>query len=112
MKGSAARSSWSEQLQTRRCSRQRNSALLYMIKHPTESDFEVKTSEAAIEVIFKPTSSHFTYTRFIEHKDIIEFGPLSPDPRVRQGGRSSGAYRSPEIRAMAFRLALEAARRN
>jgi hypothetical protein len=84
-----------------------------MIKRPTEFDFDVKTSEAAIEVIFIPTSSHFTYTRFVEHKDIVEFGPLSPDPQVRHAGRSgnTGAYRSPEIRAMAFRLACEAARR-
>jgi hypothetical protein len=85
-----------------------------MIKHPTESDFEVNISEAAIEVIFKPTDSHYTYTRFIEHKDIVEFGPLSPDPRVRHAGRrgTTGAYRSPEVQAMAFRLASEAASRN
>ena len=85
-----------------------------MIKHPAEFDFEVKTSEAAVEVTFKPTSSHFTYTRFVEHKDIVEFGPLSPDPRVRHAGRSgnTGAYSSPEIQAMAFRLASEAARRS
>jgi hypothetical protein len=91
----------------------RNSAILYMIKHPTESDFEVRISEDAIEVIFKRTSSQFTYARFVEPKDIVEFGPLSPDPGVRHAGRSgdTGTYRSPEVRAMAFRLALEAARR-
>jgi hypothetical protein len=91
----------------------RNSAILCMVKHPTESDFEVRIYEAAIEVVFKPTSSHFTYSRFIEHKDIAEFGPLSPDPRVRHARRSgnTGAYRSPEVRAMAFRLASEAAKR-
>jgi hypothetical protein len=83
-----------------------------MIKHPTESDFEVEVSEAAIEVIFKPTRSHFTYTRFIEHKDIVEFGPLSPDPRVRHDGRYTGTYRPPEVQAMAFRVASEAARRS
>jgi hypothetical protein len=84
-----------------------------MTKHPSESDFEVKTSEAAIEVIFKPTSSHYTYARFVEDKDIIEFGPVSPAPRVRHAGRGdTGAYRSPEVQAMAFRLASEAARRN
>jgi hypothetical protein len=89
------------------------SAFPLMIRHPTESDFEVNASEDAIEVIFKPTSTHFTYTRFVDQKDIVEFGPLSPDPRVRHAGRSgdTGAYRSPEVRAMAFRLALEAARR-
>jgi hypothetical protein len=84
-----------------------------MVKHPTESDFEVRTSETDIEVFFRPTSSYYTFNRFVEHKDIVEFGPLSPDPRVRHTGRSgdTGPYRSPEIRAMAFRLASEAARR-
>jgi len=47
-----------------------------MVKRPTEIDFEVKTSEAAVEVIFKPTSSHYIYTRFVDPKDIVEFGPL------------------------------------
>jgi hypothetical protein len=89
-------------------------AFLYMIKHPTESDFEVTTSEDAIEVIFKPTRSHYTYTRFVEHKDIVEFGHLSPDPHVRHArrGGNTGAYKSPEVQAMAFRLASEVARRN
>jgi len=93
--------------------RARNAAILCMVRHPTVSDFEVNPSEAAIEVVFKPTSSHYIYTRFVEHKDIVEFGPLSPDPRVRHVGRSgdTGAYRSPEVRAMAFRLASEAAKR-
>jgi hypothetical protein len=84
-----------------------------MVTRPTEFDFEVRTFEAAVEVIFKPTSSHYIYTRFVEHKDIVEFGPLSPDPRVRHAGRSddTGPYRSPEIQAMAFRLASQAASR-
>ena len=46
-----------------------------MIKHPTEFDFEVEVSEAAIDVIFKPTRRHFTYTRFIEHKDMLSLAP-------------------------------------
>jgi hypothetical protein len=83
-------------------------------KSPTESDFEVKPSEAAVEVIFNPTNSHYIFNRFVDQKDIVEFGPLSPDPRVRHAGpsRDTGAYLAPEVRAMAFRLALEAARRN
>jgi hypothetical protein len=84
-----------------------------MLKHPSGFDFEVKTSEAAVEIIFKPTSSHYTFDRFIDHKDIVEFGPLSPDPRIRHTGPSgnTGAYLAPEVLAMAFRLASEAARR-
>jgi hypothetical protein len=97
----------------RESSAPRKLAILYMVKYPTESHFEVNVSEATIEVVFKPTSSHYIYTRLVEHKDIAEFGPLSPDPRVRHAGRSgdTGPYKSPEIRAMAFRLASEAARR-
>jgi hypothetical protein len=88
-------------------------------KHPSEADFEVKISEATVEVLFKPTRSHYTFGRFVERKDILEFGPLSPDPRIRHAGPhgSTGAYLASEILAMAFRLALfrlasEAARRN
>jgi hypothetical protein len=84
------------------------------MKQPAESDFEVEISEAAVEVIFKPTSSHYTFSRFVVRKDILEFGPLSPDPRIWHAGRSgdTGNYLAPEVLATAFRLASEAARRN
>jgi hypothetical protein len=84
------------------------------MKQPAESDFEVEVSEAAVEVIFKPTSSHYTFSRFVDRRDILEFGPLSPDPRIRHAGPSGGTgnYLPPEVGAMAFRLASEAARRN
>ena len=84
------------------------------MKHPTVSDFEVRTSEVVVEVIFKPTASHYTFSRFVDHKDIREFGLLSPDPHVRHAGPggNTGNYLAPEVRAMAFRLASETARRN
>jgi len=84
-----------------------------MVKHPTESDFEVRTSEAGVEVFFRPTISHYTFNRFADHRDIADFGPLSPDPRVRHAGPSGGTgnYPAAEVLATAFRLALEAARR-
>jgi hypothetical protein len=79
------------------------------LKHPTKKDFEVRISETAVEVIFKPTNSHHTYP-----KDVVEFGPLSPDPRIRHAGRRGdvGNYLAPEVLAMAFRLALKTVRRN
>jgi hypothetical protein len=84
-----------------------------MMKHPIQSDFEVRISETAVEVIFKPTNSHYTFNRFANPKDVLEFGPLSPDPRIRHAGRRGdvGHYLAPEVRAMAFRLASEAVRR-
>jgi hypothetical protein len=83
-------------------------------KHPTKKDFEVRISEAAVEVIFKPTNSHYTFNRFADPKDVSEFGPLSPDPHIRHAGRRGdvGNYLAPEVLAMAFRLALETARHN
>jgi hypothetical protein len=78
-------------------------------KHPRPSDFEVQISEADIEVIFIPTRSRYIFRRFVDRKDIIEFGPLSPDPLIAHTARSgTGAYLAPEVRAMAFRLALQA----
>jgi hypothetical protein len=84
-----------------------------MIKHPRKSDFEVRRSDTAVEVLFRPTISHYTFNRFADHRDIADFGPLSPDPRVRHAGpsRDTGNYPAPEVLAMAFRLALEAASR-
>ena len=84
------------------------------MKCPAESNFHVVASKAAIEVIFKPTNSHYTFTHFVDRRDIVEFGPLSPDPRIRHAGRSgdTGAYSAHEVQAMAFRLASDAARRN
>jgi hypothetical protein len=88
------------------------SAILYMIRRPTESDFEVRTSETGVEVFFRPTVSYYTFNRFAHRKDIADFGPLSPDPRVRHAGPSGGTgnYPAPDVLTMAFRLASQAAR--
>jgi hypothetical protein len=81
-------------------------------RHPRPTDFEVQISEADIQVIFIPTGSRYIFHRFVDRKDIIEFGPLSPDPVVAHTAQSgTGAYLTPEVRAMAFRLASEALRR-
>jgi hypothetical protein len=83
-----------------------------MAKHLVESEFEVIPSDGAVEVIFIPTSSHYTFSRLSNRRDIAEFSLLSPDPRIRHGGQSrSSNYTAPEVRYMAFRLASQAARR-
>jgi hypothetical protein len=80
-----------------------------MARHLVESEFEVIPSDGAVEVIFIPTSSHYTFSRLSNRRDIAEFGLLSPDPRIRHASNSN--YTAPEVRYMAFRLASEAARR-
>ena len=83
-----------------------------MAKHLVESEFEVIPSDGAVEVIFIPTRSHYTFSRLSNRRDIAEFSLLSPDPRIRRAGQSrSSNYTAPEVRYMAFRLASEAARR-
>jgi hypothetical protein len=82
---------------------------LTLPKHPRPADFEVEISEVYVQVIFIPTRSRYIFRRFVDRKDIIEFGPLSPDPLVAHTAHSgTGAYLAPEVRAMAFRLASEA----
>jgi hypothetical protein len=80
-----------------------------MARHLVESEFEVIPSDGAVEVLFIPTNSHYTFSRPSNRRDIAEFGLLSPDPRVRHASSSNCA--APEVRYMAFRLASEAARR-
>jgi hypothetical protein len=84
-----------------------------MARHLFESEFEVIPSDGAVEVIFIPTSSGYTFSRLSNRSDIFEFGLLSPDPRIRHTGSHTGSSNctTPEVRYMAFRLASEAARR-
>ena len=55
------------------------------MKRPTESDFEINVTGGGVEVIFKPTKSHYSYNRLVDEKDIARFGPISP-ARVRHAG--------------------------
>src|SRR6516165_9003882 len=80
-----------------------------LARHLFESEFEVIPSDGAVEVIFIPTSSRYTFSRLSNRSDDFEFGLLSPDPRIRHTGSSNCT--PPEVRYMAFRLASEAARR-
>ena len=82
------------------------------MKRPTESDFEINVTGAGVEVIFKPTKSHYSYNRLVDQKDIARFGPISP-ARVRHAGATgdTGDYSSHDVEAMALRLAADAVRR-
>jgi len=82
------------------------------MKRPTESDFEIYITGGRVEVIFKPTKSHYSYNRLVDEKDIARFGPISP-ARVRHAGATgdTGDYSSHDVEAMALRLAADAARR-
>ena len=66
-----------------------------MAKHLVESEFEVIPSDGAVEVIFIPTSSHYTFSRLSNRRDIAEFSLLSPDPRIRHAGQAAAAITQP-----------------
>jgi hypothetical protein len=80
---------------------------------PNESDFVIQVSRTFVEATFRPTGSVFIFRRYTNAKDIADFGPLSPEARIRAPTRRRGtpAFSSWEIQATAFRLASEAARR-
>src|SRR5215470_6220939 len=82
------------------------------MKRPTESDFEINVTGGGVEVIFKPTKSHYSYNRLVDEKDIARFGPISP-ARVRHAGATgdTGDYSSHDVEAIALRLAADAVRR-
>jgi hypothetical protein len=81
-----------------------------MTRHPIESNFYVNIFEAAVEVIFAPTRSRYTYTRLVNPKGTTSF--LAPSPVVQLAVRSdSGGYEPEEVQAMAYRVALATARR-
>jgi hypothetical protein len=79
------------------------------MKRPAESDFEINVTAGGVEVIFRPTKSHYSYNRLVDPKDIARFGPISP-ARVRHAGPTgdTGDYSSHDVEAMALRLASDA----
>lgn len=82
------------------------------MKRPNSSDFEINVTGAGVEVIFKPTKSHYSFNRLVDEKDVARFGPISP-ARVRHAGPTGDTadYSSGDVEAMALRLASEAVRR-
>jgi hypothetical protein len=77
-----------------------------MIKMPHETDFDVHVAEAAINVVFKPTESHYSYRRLADDEDHARYGRVEREPLVRHGKPGgTGQYPSGLVEAMAFRLA-------
>jgi hypothetical protein len=79
---------------------------------PIDTDFLVQVTETAVLVRFRPTRTMFEFRRFANAADLVEFGPLSPDPRIeRKWPSGNRGYDSAEVLTMAFRRALAAVRR-
>jgi hypothetical protein len=76
-------------------------------QQPIESDFEISVSTDTVAALFLPSRSLHTFRRILSERDVADFGPVSPDPVVRHGSRSSGTgkYDATEVLVMAFRLA-------
>jgi hypothetical protein len=55
------------------------------MKRPESTDFEVKVFDAGADVIFKPTSSHYWFSRFADFADILRYGHLSQIANVPVG---------------------------
>jgi hypothetical protein len=75
-------------------------------RRSVESDFKISITENFVEVRFAPTRSLYVFACFTTEREIAEFGPVSPDP-VEQRRRR---YMASDVRAIAFPLALAAAR--
>jgi len=79
------------------------------MKQPTPSDFIVDVQQVHVNVIFKPTDSHYNFDRLTDPEDIARQGPLSPSPNVRHGNTGdTGDYPSEEVAQMARLLAVKA----
>jgi hypothetical protein len=78
---------------------------------PEPTDFEVKVFDAGADVIFKPTSSYYWFSRFADFADILRYGHLSQSANVRHTGLTGDTdrYDPSEILAEARRVALRAA---
>jgi hypothetical protein len=81
------------------------------MKRPDVTDFEVKVFDAGADVIFKPTSSYYWFSRLVDVADILKFGNLSQRANVRHAGQTgdTNGYDPDEVLAEARRVALRAA---
>ena len=81
------------------------------MKRPESTDFEVKVFDAGADVIFKPTSSYYWFSRLADFGDILKHGHLSQSANVRHAGRTgdTDGYDPSEVLAEARRVALRAA---
>ena len=80
-------------------------------KRPESTDFEVKVFDPGADVIFKPTSSYYWFSRFADFADIVRYGHLSQSANVRHAGLTgdTDGYDPSEVLAEARRVALRAA---
>jgi len=73
------------------------------VKQPIEADFDVQISDAAVEMTFKPTMSHYSFALLAGHRKV------SPRARVRYADTGdTGDYAFGDVEALAFRLACAA----
>jgi hypothetical protein len=81
------------------------------MKRPESTDFEVRVFDAGADVIFKPTSSYYWFSRFADFADIVRYGHLSQSANVRHTGLTgdTDGYDPNEVLAEARRVALRAA---
>jgi hypothetical protein len=73
------------------------------VKKPNEKDFDVEINEGYVEVIFRPTKSHYSFAVLADRRGLSQ----SPDVRHAKTG-DTGEYMESEVRDMAFRLASRA----
>ncbi len=71
-----------------------------MMKEPNEADYDVKVGVGAVEVTFKPTSSHFTY-----NSRTILVDPGNSTSSTIITSQTGDTYWSNAVQAMARRLA-------
>jgi hypothetical protein len=78
------------------------------MKHPSPSDFVVDVKESHVNVIFKPSDSHYSFERLADPEDIARHGPLSRSPKARHAKTGDIGYPSEEVAQMAHSLAVKA----
>ena len=81
------------------------------MKRPESTDFEAKIFASGADVILKPTSSYYWFSRFADFVDILRYGHLSQSANVRHAGLTgdTDGYDPSEVFAEARRVALRAA---
>ena len=82
------------------------------MQQPTKAEFHVRVrEETGVDVLFKPTNSHYSFGLLADPDDIDKYGPLSPGS-VRHAGAiaDTDRYDGAAVERMAHELAVEAVR--
>jgi hypothetical protein len=73
------------------------------VKQPIETDFDVRSHDAGVNVTFRPTESQYSFVLLAGRRS------LSPRASVRHGKTGdTGDYASGDVEATAFRVACAA----